>query len=284
MTGATMCGTFVFLLGATSLAAGEREDFGWQEAAPETQGMSSRRLDEATDVLARKGTKTFLVIRNDRIVREWYAPGFSPAEKHYTASMAKALVGGVSLMLALNDGRLGADDPACRHVPQWKEHPLKSRITIRHLATHSSGIEDAEQDGIAHSDLPGWKGRFWKRDPDPFSVSRDHAPVVSEPGGRYAYSNPGMAMLSWAITASLQGTEHTDGRTLLRQRIMRPIGGPVAVDRGHPRQRRRLRASRPLLSVRHQLRRRPETLSLVPDPPGEHGLERASLSGRLRHL
>ncbi len=198
--------------------------FEWQKASPEAERMSSQKLDAARDVLSKKGTKSFLVIRNDKIVYEWYAPGFGPEKKHYTASMAKALVGGVSLMLALNDERLSADDPACKYIPEWKGHPQKSKITIRHLATHSSGIEDAEQDGIGHFDLPGWKGQFWKQNPDPFTVSRDEAPVIFEPGTKYAYSNPGMAMLSYAVTAGLRGAEHTDIRTLLRQRIMKPIG------------------------------------------------------------
>jgi CubicO group peptidase (beta-lactamase class C family) len=198
--------------------------FEWQKVSPEAQGMSSPKLDAAREVLARKGTKTFLVIKNDRIVYEWYAAGFGPQTKHYTASLAKALVGGVSLMLALNDGRLSADDPACKYIPEWKGHPQKSKITIRHLATHSSGVEDAEQDNIGHFELPGWKGQFWKQDPDPFTVSRDSAPIVFEPGTKYAYSNPGMALLSYAVTASLRGTEYTDVRTLLRDRIMRPIG------------------------------------------------------------
>ncbi|MGB2864787.1 MAG: serine hydrolase [Sedimentisphaerales bacterium] len=198
--------------------------FEWQKASPEAEGMSSQKLDAAREVLAEKGTKTFLVIRNDKIVYEWYTPGFGPEKKHYTASMAKALVGGVSLMLALNDGLLSPDDPACKYIPEWKGHPQKSKITIRHLATHSSGIEDAEQDGIGHFELPGWKGQFWKQTPDPFTVSRDEAPVIFEPGSQYAYSNPGMALLSYAVTAGLQGTEHTDIRTLLRQRIMKPIG------------------------------------------------------------
>jgi CubicO group peptidase (beta-lactamase class C family) len=198
--------------------------FEWEKASPETVGMSSKKLDATRDILSKKGTKTFLVIRNDRIVYEWYAPDFGPEKKHYTASLAKALVGGVSLMLALNDGRLSADDPACKYIPEWKGHPQKSKITIRHLATHSSGIEDAEQDDIGHFELPGWKGQFWKQDPDPFTVSRDKAPVIFEPGTEYAYSNPGMAMLSYAVTASLRGTKHADIRTLLRQRIMKPIG------------------------------------------------------------
>jgi CubicO group peptidase (beta-lactamase class C family) len=199
-------------------------DFEWQKVSPETEGMSSQKLDAAREVLSKKGTKTFLVIRNDKIVYEWYAADFGPDKKHYTASLAKALVGGASLMLALNDGRLSADDPACKYIPEWKGHPLKSKITIRHLATHSSGIEDAEQDGIGHFELPGWKGQFWKQQPDPFTVSRDEAPTIFEPGTEYAYSNPGMAMLSYAVTAALKGTKHTDVRTLLRERIMRPIG------------------------------------------------------------
>lgn len=199
-------------------------NFEWQKAAPEAEGMSSQKLDEVRDVLSKKGTKTFLVVRNNKIVYEWYAPDSGPEKRHGTASLAKALVGGVSLMLALDDGRLSADDPACKYIPEWKTDPQKSKITIRHLATHSSGVEDAEQDNIGHFELPGWKGQFWKRDPDPFSVSRDSAPVIFEPGTQYAYSNPGMALLSYAITASLQGAKQTDVRTLLRNRIMRPIG------------------------------------------------------------
>ncbi len=199
-------------------------NFEWETASPESEGMSSKKLDAAKDTLATKGTKTFLVIRNDKIVYEWYASGWGPMRRHYTASLAKALVGGVSLMLALNDGRLGADDPACNYIPEWKADPHRSKITIRHLATHSSGVEDAEQDEIPHFELPGWKGGFWKKDPDPFTLSRDKAPIIFPPGTKYAYSNPGMAMLSYSVTASLQGTEHTDVRTLLRERIMRPIG------------------------------------------------------------
>jgi CubicO group peptidase (beta-lactamase class C family) len=198
--------------------------FEWEKESPETKGMSSQKLDVAKDVLAKKGTKTFLVIRNDKIVYEWYSSDFGPDKKHYTASMAKALVGGVSLMLALNDGRLNADDPACKYLPEWKGHLQKSKITIRHLATHSSGIEDAEQDSIGHFELPGWKGQFWKQEPDPFTVSRDKAPVIFEPGTDYAYSNPGMALLSYAVTVSFEGTKYNDVRTLLRERIMRPIG------------------------------------------------------------
>jgi CubicO group peptidase (beta-lactamase class C family) len=209
-----------------------KESFVWQtasrrgDACVARTGMSTPRLDELRGILAAKGTKTFLVIRHDKIVYEWYAPDFGPRKRHYTASLAKALVGGMSLMLALNDGRIAVDDPAWKYVPVWKDHPEKSKITIRHLATHSSGIEDANQEGVPHERLPGWMGAFWKRDPDPFSIARDQAPVIFTPGSDYAYSNPGMAMLAYAVTASLKGAPQSDILSLLRERIMSPIGVP----------------------------------------------------------
>jgi CubicO group peptidase (beta-lactamase class C family) len=214
------------------------QPFGWKTALPETEGFSAEKLNALCDTLAVHNTTGILIIRNDKIVLEWYAAGWNAAAKHGTASLAKALVGGMSLALALNDGRMQVDDPACKFIPEWRDDPQKSKITIRHLATHSSGIEDSElseQDiadaknkGIIikdkHMDIPGWKGVFWRKDPDPFTVSRDKAPVMFPPGTAYQYSNPGMAMLSYAITASYTGTKYKDIRTLLWERIYKPIG------------------------------------------------------------
>ena len=198
--------------------------FEWGHAVPEKHGMSSALLEAAKDTLAAHGTKKFLVIRGDDIVYEWYAPGDSADKTHYSASLAKAMTGGLSLLLALNDGLIDVDSPACLFIPEWKKDIQRQMITIRQLATHTSGIEDAEQDAIPHMELPGWKGKFWRKDPDPFTVARDSSRVLSTPGTRYAYSNPGMAMLSYAVTSALKGTAHTDVRSLIQERIMRPIG------------------------------------------------------------
>ena len=198
----------------------------WETVSPESLGVSRARLDAMRAELAERGTKTLVVVRHGKIIYEWYAPDWNASKQHYTASLAKALVGGVSLLLALNDGRLQADDPAADYIPAWRDDPLKSRITIRHLATHSSGIENAEQDDIPHMELPGWKGAFWKRQPDPFSVAVEQAPVIFTPGTKYDYSNPGMAALAYAVTASLRGAPRDDIRTLLRERVMEPLGIP----------------------------------------------------------
>jgi len=229
-----VCGPLVVLIvcGLCVAGTGERlparpkQQFQWQTASPQSQGMSAEKLDELRDLLAAKDTKGLLIIRGDRIVCEWYTDGFGPDKRHYTASLAKALVGGMSLGLAMNDGRIRPDDLACKYIPQWRSHPRKSRITIHHLATHTSGIEDAEAAGISHEKLPGWKGAFWRGDPDPFTIARDRAPVLFDPGTNYRYSNPGMGMLSYAVTAAIQPGPNSqrDIRRLLGLRIYRPIG------------------------------------------------------------
>jgi CubicO group peptidase (beta-lactamase class C family) len=203
----------------------------WSVASPESQRMISAELEATWADLKDRNTTAFLVIRNDRIVFERYAEGYSRTRPHYTASMAKALVGGVALMAAMDDGRIGPDDPVSKYIPEWGNDPRKSRITIRHLATHTSGIEDAEESDVPHDRLTGWKGDFWKRlDPphDPFTLARDVAPVLEPPGTRARYSNPGMAMLSYSVTAGLRGEKDDNLRSLLKHRVMDPLGVPDA--------------------------------------------------------
>ena len=60
------------------------------------------------------------------------------------------------------------------------------------------------------------------------TVARDKAPLVAAPGKRFRYSNPGMAMLAYAVTAAYRGAPGTDHRTLLTKRVMDPIGVPPA--------------------------------------------------------
>src|SRR5437660_7586766 len=90
--------------------------FEWQSAAPESQGLSSPKLDALRDELARRRTRAFLVIRNDKLVYEWYAKGVAAETKQGTASLAKAVVAGLSLAVAMTDGRIGLDDPASKFI------------------------------------------------------------------------------------------------------------------------------------------------------------------------
>ena len=90
---------------------------------PEHEGMSRAALDAWKDRLAALKTNSLLVIRHDKIVYEWYAEGHGPERKQRTASLAKAIVGGTSLMVALQDRRLQADDLASRYISAWRSDP-----------------------------------------------------------------------------------------------------------------------------------------------------------------
>jgi CubicO group peptidase (beta-lactamase class C family) len=192
--------------------------FEWVSAAPDHHGFDADRLEVLQEDLARRGTKAFLIVRYDSIVWEWYAPDQGAEMRHYSSSLAKGVVGGLSFAVAMEDGRIAADDPASEYVSSWAHDSVRSRITIRHLATHSSGIKDADIPGssLGQTDLPGWKGAFWQcRQPeedglDPFSLAVYQAPILFEPGSDYAYSNPGMAGAP---------------RLLRRRRFQHPEGG-----------------------------------------------------------
>ncbi len=202
----------------------------WKTASPESQDLDSAQLDAAWQGLRDRQTTAFVVIRRDRIVYERYADAWSRTKPHGTASLAKALVGGMSLMLATSDGRIAADDPASRYIAAWRNDPKRRGITIRELATHTSGIEDAEDGNVPHQSLTGWKGDFWKQlapPHDPFTIARDVAPVLDEPGTSYRYSNPGMALLGYCLAASLRGAPQPNLRSLLGERIMGPLGVPA---------------------------------------------------------
>ncbi|HLX62523.1 MAG TPA: serine hydrolase [Planctomycetota bacterium] len=201
--------------------------FEWKSATPESEGLSNKALDALRDELAARKTRAFLVIRNDAIVYEWYAKGNDANTKQGTASLAKALVGGMSLAVAINDGLIKLDDPAAKFIPEWKGDARKSKITIRQLGSHTSGLSDSATKGVRNEEQPGWMGDFWKRLPppnDPFSIARDKAPVLFEPGSAIQYSNPGIGILNYCVTAAIKDSAQRDIRSLLDARVMRPIG------------------------------------------------------------
>jgi CubicO group peptidase (beta-lactamase class C family) len=219
------------LAAAAPKAPGAEKAWDWPTATPESQGMSGPRLDAIKQRLASKKTRAFLVVRNDCIVYEWYATGVTATTKQGTASLAKALVGGMSLAVALTDGKIALDDPASKFVPQWKDDPGKSKITVRHLGSHTSGLSDSTTENVKHEEQPGWMGDFWKRlDPprDPFTLARDQAPMLAAPGEKIQYSNPGIGMMTYCVTAAIRGGPQQDIRALLRERVLRPIGVPDA--------------------------------------------------------
>src|ERR1044071_3789471 len=95
----------------------------WPTAAPAEEGFRTDRLEALKTTLPSHKTVALLVARHGRIVLEWYEPGVTADRRQGTASLAKALVGGMSLLVALDAGRMGVDDPAYKYIPAWKDDP-----------------------------------------------------------------------------------------------------------------------------------------------------------------
>src|SRR5664279_2233771 len=128
----------VVLAACAGLACAQSID--WATISPAEAGLDPAKLEAWRGSLAAHRTTGLIVIRRGRIALEWYAPEWDADRPHGTASMAKVLVGGVSLAVAMSDGRISPDDLASKYIAGWSADPRKSKITVRQLATHTSGV------------------------------------------------------------------------------------------------------------------------------------------------
>ncbi|MFQ5688803.1 MAG: serine hydrolase domain-containing protein [Gemmatimonadota bacterium] len=198
----------------------------WETASPEAEGLDGGALDALRRELESRRTRAFLVVRGNRLVYEWYPLARGPNAPHYTASLAKGVAASLALLVALGDSRLGLDDPASAYIPSWRKDSLRARIRIRDLLFHSSGVTDVDFVAGAAGRLSGWRARYYRNPAERFRLAIGTAPIEFAPGTRYAYSGVGYYALAYALTAALRGTEQTDVRALLAERVMRPLGVP----------------------------------------------------------
>ena len=130
------------------------------------------------------------------------------------ASMSKAFTA-LAILKLRDEGRLGLDDLAERHVPELKgwRYPTSDspRITVRHLLTHTAGFVE---------DNP-WGDRQQVLSEAEFTaLLKAGVPFAQAPGLRMEYSNLGYALLGRIIT-NVSGQGYQD---YIRTRIMAPLG------------------------------------------------------------
>jgi len=127
---------------------------GWKTSKPEAVGMDSQKLAEAIDYAAtpKFNTDGILVIKNGYIVSEAYFRGFRKDVKHVSHSMAKSFTSAL-IGIAIDKGLVsGVDEKLCKHFHDWDyeewdcddEDDYRSRITIRHAMTLTTGLEWSE--------------------------------------------------------------------------------------------------------------------------------------------
>ena len=142
----------------------------------------------------------------------------------WIASISKPVTA-AALMVLVDDGKVGLDDPVTKYLPEFKDQWVVSQrmpdkltltrparpVTIRHLLSHTSGmpfksaLEDPTLDALPLRDRV-----------------RGYAmtPLQSEPGDKYEYSNAGINTAGRVIEV-VSGLSFAE---FLRQRLLDPLG------------------------------------------------------------
>jgi CubicO group peptidase (beta-lactamase class C family) len=126
----------------------------------------------------------------------------------------------VNLLLAqmVLDGTMTLDDPLAQYLPEGTKLPAfdGQKITLRHLATHRSGLPSVPPSLGTIDPLNPYEG-FGT---EPFYAFLATFSLVEAPGTRFQYSNMGTTLLAEAISHAA-GKPYED---LVRERILMPLG------------------------------------------------------------
>ena len=162
------------------------------------------------------------VYQDDRIVyRQAYGMAnldhdvkITPESVFHVASVSKQFTAAAILLLAA-EGTLSIDDDIRKHIPELPD--FGRRITIRHLANHTSGMRDQ----WTLLGLAGWRySRDLITDDDVLALLSRQKDLNFTPGERHLYSNSGYTLMA-IIVARASGKPVREFTT---ERIFKPLG------------------------------------------------------------
>jgi CubicO group peptidase (beta-lactamase class C family) len=188
----------------------------WRTGAPEQYGFDSLKLAEAMLAIRRKGLNlhSVAIIRHGVMLLDAYFYPYDGKTVHDQASVTKSVMTTL-IGIAADQGRLKLDDPMLSFFPGRavaNRDAAKERITVRHLASMSSGLEcTAANDEQTLKEM--------ERSPDFVQFILDRK-MISEPGTRFVYCSPGMHMLS----AILQKASGMTALEFARVNLFEPLG------------------------------------------------------------
>ena len=222
-------------------------------------GMSTERLERVVEEFRRdvdnKKIPGFvsMIMRKGQLV-QFTAYGYADLEKRIPLkvdsifriySMTKPITG-VALMILVEEGKIRLDDPVKKYIPSFSKtkvftelkdsqiitQPLNRDITIRDLATHTSGLSYAinEPDPVSnlyrerkifpyyYPDKEGVSGTKSFKDICAFADSVANLPLKHQPGSQWTYSI-GMDILGCVIEIASGKTFDT----FLKENIFDPL-------------------------------------------------------------
>lgn len=188
----------------------------WRSSAPEEQGFDSAKLAEGLQAIRRNGTQihSLMIVRNGSVIVDAYFYPYDGSIYHDLASVTKSLMTTL-IGIAADQGELDLDQPMLSFFPDRtiaNRDERKERITIRHLANLTAGLEcDPMDDETTLSDMRASKD--WVQ----FALDRK---VVREPGTSFVYCGLQMHLLS----AILQEATGMTALEFARAHLFGPLG------------------------------------------------------------
>ncbi len=140
------------------------------------------------------------------------------------ASMTKPVTS-AAIMMLVDDGKLGVDDPVSKYLPEYKGKPVIDKfdaatgkyttrpaareVTLKHLLTHTSGLGYAFANTVLTKLQEG----------TPPNTSSQQFPLLFDPGTRWQYGESTRVLGTVVEKVSGKGLEQ-----FLRERIFVPLG------------------------------------------------------------
>ena len=175
---------------------------GWDIVTPADEGMDVAKLDEARDyslAAGQTGDEAGIITRHGRVVYTW-----GNTFKKYEAKSTTKSMGGLALLLALDDEKLALSDKASAKLPVFGTSPAVDTspapsgslndISLLQLATHTAGFSKSDQASTLK--------------------------LLYTPGSTWSYSDQGLNWLADVLTQ----TYAQDLQPLMFSRVFNTLG------------------------------------------------------------
>ncbi len=168
--------------------------------------------DSLRYLLNKSRTVAFLVLKEDRLLCEWYAKGYSDSSLTNPFSVTKSIVS-ILTGVALKEGKIKSlEEPICNYYPPYRKEGLNT-ITFKDLLRMSSGVNYRDNLNPA-----GGTARIYYGNNIPKLINSFK--VVKQPGTEFRYKNCDPEIL----TLALQNAVGMNMSDYASQKLWQPIG------------------------------------------------------------
>lgn len=126
----------------------------WDTIAPQSLGWCQQRIDSLYTYLQVKNSKSFIILKNGKIVLEKYFGTYTADSIHYWASASKSLASFIT-GIAQQKGYININNKVSQYIGTgWTSAPLakENLITVKHLISMTAGLDELPAPPCDHTD------------------------------------------------------------------------------------------------------------------------------------